>query len=335
MMASIARLVGRLAIALVALIALGVGYQLIGARLDAEAHPPPGRLIDVSEDGVPYRLHVLCTGTPDPNRPTVILDTMSGGSSALWGWVQPEIAKMARVCAYDRAGWGWSDDGPEPRDARQVAGELETLLRRSGERAPYVLVGHSLGGLYALAFADRFPAQVEGVVLIDSAHPEQASRLSADQLAAAAEFDAAVPWYSLMERVGIVRLYFALGGTLDFESLPPDRRDEVRAFWSLPRQFDSHVPERDARSATDAQVSRVNLGARPLVVLTAGSGASPEWLGLQSDLLRLSTDSVQRLMPEATHASLVLDRAHAESVVRAIRDVTDAAQTGESLVGRP
>jgi pimeloyl-ACP methyl ester carboxylesterase len=90
--------------------------------------------------------------------------------------VQPEIAKTTRVCAYDRAGMGWSEPGPEPRDARQISGELHTLLEGANIEGPYVLVGHSTGGLHARMYADRYSDEVAGVVLVDSSHPEQFTR---------------------------------------------------------------------------------------------------------------------------------------------------------------
>lgn len=102
----------------------------------------------------------------------MILETTSDGSSANWGWVQPEVAKFTRVCAYDRAGRGWSELGPEPRDAERIAGELHTLLRNAGVPGPYVMVGHSAGGLFVRQYAQRYPNEVVGMVLLDAAHPD-------------------------------------------------------------------------------------------------------------------------------------------------------------------
>ncbi|MGH9331314.1 MAG: alpha/beta fold hydrolase, partial [Vicinamibacterales bacterium] len=126
---------------------------------------PPGRLIDVGG----YRLHLNGTGA---GRPTVVLDAALGGSSVSWALVQPEVARFTRVCSYDRAGFGWSDAGPMPRTVGRIVGELRTLLDRAGEPSPYVLVGHSFGGLVLRVFAARYPADVAGLVLVDPAHPE-------------------------------------------------------------------------------------------------------------------------------------------------------------------
>jgi pimeloyl-ACP methyl ester carboxylesterase len=331
-MGRIGRVIRRLASVVVALVLLGVVYELVGAWQDARAYPPPGRLIDVGEAGAGYRLHLSCTGDRSAGRPTVILDTLAGGSSALWGWVQPEIAQAYRVCAYDRAGWGWSDTGPAPRDARQNSRELHALLDRAGEAGPFVLVGHSVGGLYARMYADLYPDQVAGIVLIDAAHPDQSTRLGSEAQTQEAEHRSALAGYSLMSHVGLFRLYFGLGGTLDFEDLPPEQREQVRAFWSLPRQFDNQGPESDTRPGTDAQVRATGgLGDLPTIVVTAGTGSSPEWLALQVDLVALSTNAIQRVVPEATHTSLVFKREHARETVRAIMDVAEAAHTGIRL----
>src|SRR4029077_5691972 len=104
--------------------------------------PPPGKLIDIGG----WRLHLNCTGEQRPGQQFFLLEAGLGDCSVEWSLVQPGVAKFARVCSYDRAGDGWSDMGPHPRTYRQIVYELHTLLTRSGEPAPFVLVGHSYGG---------------------------------------------------------------------------------------------------------------------------------------------------------------------------------------------
>jgi pimeloyl-ACP methyl ester carboxylesterase len=104
--------------------------------------------------------------------PSVVLDAALGGSSVSWSWVHPELAKMTRVCSYDRAGFGWSDAGPLPRTAGRMADELRSLLDRGGVPPPFVLVAHSFGGLVARVFASRYRTKIAGLVFVDSAHPE-------------------------------------------------------------------------------------------------------------------------------------------------------------------
>jgi pimeloyl-ACP methyl ester carboxylesterase len=247
----------------------------------------------------------------------------------MWVWVQPAVAATTRVCAYDRAGWGWSDDGPAPRDAAQHARELRTLLERAGVPGPYVLVGHSLGGLYARSYADHYPEGVAGMVLVDASHPDQARRFSPEQRAEDESLDWLLPMLSMSARLGMMRLYFDLGGTMDFEDLPARQRDEAKMFWSLPRQWDNQAADQAVRPDTDAQLrAAAGLGDRPLLVVTAARGASPEWLALQAEMVGLSTNSAQRLVPDGTHVSLAFHPDHARLTARAILDVVAAAVTG-------
>ena len=126
---------------------------------------PPGKLIDIGG----YRLHLNCTGKGDP---TVILIPGSGDFSFDWGLVQPDVSHFARVCSYDFAGFAWSEPGPIPRTMRQDAYELHSLLKTARIKAPYVLVGHSLGGLLTRVYAAQYTAEVAGIVLVDSTHED-------------------------------------------------------------------------------------------------------------------------------------------------------------------
>jgi pimeloyl-ACP methyl ester carboxylesterase len=127
--------------------------------------PPPGRLIDIGG----FRLHLNCAGQGSP---AVVLDAALGASSISWSLVQPALAGVAQVCSYDRAGFGWSDPGPMPRTAGRIAAELRRLLERAGVVPPFVLVGHSYGGLVMRVFASRYWQDTAALVLVDPAHPE-------------------------------------------------------------------------------------------------------------------------------------------------------------------
>src|SRR5215207_7947033 len=157
-----------LVVALLALAVAGAIYQAIATDLAERAYPPPGEMVDVGG----YRLHINCEGQ---GTPTVVLDAGSGGMSAQWVRVQREVSDTTRVGAYDRAGMGWSEMGPDPRDAKQISYELHTLLSKAGIEGPYVLVGHSLGGMYMQTYASRYPDEVAGVALVDSSQSDQFS----------------------------------------------------------------------------------------------------------------------------------------------------------------
>ena len=165
----IRRVLLKLLVALLCLAGIGAAYQAIATVRDAGTYPPPGRLVDVGG----YKLHIYCTGPANTGNPTVILEGGLGATTSTWAWVQPAVAQTTLVCAYDRAGMGWSDPSTGAQDAQQIAGALHTLLTNSGLAGPYVLVGWSFGGLYARVFADHYPDEVGGMVLIDSSHPDQ------------------------------------------------------------------------------------------------------------------------------------------------------------------
>lgn len=133
-------------------------------QADGPPYPPPGRLIDIGG----WRLHLNCTGEARPGQPTVVLEAGKGDFSVEWSLVQPNLARSARVCSYDRAGDGWSDLGPHPRTMRQIVFELHTLLERAGEQSSVVLVGHSYGGWLVRLYQATYPAEVVAIVLTDA-----------------------------------------------------------------------------------------------------------------------------------------------------------------------
>src|SRR3990172_2738206 len=154
-------------IALVVAILVGWTWRR-GAKAKAELaakYPAPGKLVDVGG----YRLHINCQGQGSP---TVVIEAGAADCSLSWGQVQREVARFTRVCTYDRAGLGWSERSPQPRTAHNLVEDLHTLLARSGVEPPYVLVGHSLGGLFVRLYAHEHPDQVAGMVLVDAVHEE-------------------------------------------------------------------------------------------------------------------------------------------------------------------
>jgi pimeloyl-ACP methyl ester carboxylesterase len=320
-----------LVITLVALAATGASYQAIATAIDQRAYPPPGQLVDVGG----YKLHLYCIGATVNGSPTVILEHGLGGASPAWGWIQPAVAETTRVCAYDRAGMGWSTPGSSlhPRDGRQVAQELHALLQMAGIPAPYVLVGWSYGGLYVRTYASQYPEQVAGMVLLDSSHPDQWTSTAAGQV----QFATNVRLYTLvpfLARIGVPRL---LGLFQPATGLPPPQAEAMRAIFAATKDWDAQSAEFLASPATNDQVRAAGtLGDRPLYIVTATDhGTPPEqehlWQAWQQQLTSLSTNSAHQIVAGANHASLWANEADARVSAAAIVQVVEAVRTGQPL----
>lgn len=150
-----------------------------------EGFRPLGRLVSVGE----HKLHIHCTGKGSP---TVLLEAGIGGNHLDWILAQPIIAQQTRVCSYDRAGYGWSERGPKPRLASSISAELQMLVRRAGLEGPFVLVGHSFGGLLSIYFAAKYADEVVGLVLVDSMHHDQYDVFAEEGIKVASEPSRAV-----------------------------------------------------------------------------------------------------------------------------------------------
>jgi pimeloyl-ACP methyl ester carboxylesterase len=303
----------------------GMIYQTAAAVADERNFPPPGHLIDVGG----FKMHIHCVGQGSP---TVILETLSGGTSSYWGWVQPEVAKETRVCVYDRAGRGWSEPDPETQGLARTVRNLHTLLENANIEGPYVLVGHSIGGIYVRQFAVDYPQEVTGMVLVDAANPFQFDRYP-EMLAENESYIQMAKIFPPMARLGIGHLYFGLGGELDFAGMKEPQKSEIKAVWSSPEYFESQYAETVAARSIYPDAQKLGgLGDLPLVVLTQGDETATEsWKALQQELAGLSTDSLHITVEGATHASLAFDPQHARAVSDAVVQVVEVIRSGERL----
>jgi pimeloyl-ACP methyl ester carboxylesterase len=249
----------------------GAVYQILGTLYDSHRFPQRGR----SAQAAKLRLNIDCSGH---GVPTVILNSGMGVPGVVgWAMVQPAVAKFSRVCSYDRAGYGWSEGGPKHRTSLQIAKELRALLNASGEKGPFIMVGHSFGGYNGRVFTGLYPKDVVGVVLVDAEHGDEEKRI--DELLPARlkrlqnqrdQRDALLDRIlsPLRIHLGINRLTTAAGWD-GHASLPKELREEL--LYLDRRSEDAGMAENAADSASWDQVrSSGNLGDRPLVVLTAG-----------------------------------------------------------------
>jgi pimeloyl-ACP methyl ester carboxylesterase len=287
------------------LLAVGGGIATVGAALGTGAPAMPGQLLDVGG----RRLYIECSGTGSP---AVVLQSGIGESTADWAAIAHDVAASTTVCVYDRAGHGRSDEASGPQDGIALATDLHGLLERAGVPGPYVLVGHSSGGPYVRVFAERYPDEVAGMVLVD-AQPADAFSVLPDYPAFYEPYRTVMALGPSLARVSLLGF---LGFSAEQSTVASARgaRDEIIA---LP----------DALQQAQALTS---LDPRPLIVVSAGTGLQEGWSAAQEQMAALSTNSLYRVIPTATHTSLISGADAAESS-RAILDVVASVRAGTPL----
>ncbi|WP_374009170.1 alpha/beta fold hydrolase [Leifsonia sp. LS-T14] len=310
---------------LLVLASVGGGIETVAETADTQSHPVPGRLVDVGG----HRLHLRCTGSGSP---TVVFEAGGAVSSSGVGRISAAVARDTRICTYDRAGRGWSDDVATPPSGKQIAVDLHTALHRSGERGPYVLGGHSFGGLYVRSFAKLYPKEVAGMVLVDSTAPDRAAHGGEGSTETLHRVAALL---SVSARFGLIRLLNAFIPA----GLPAPYEEEVQANAATARSLESSLDEYiDAGDSVRDAATLTSIGDKPLVVLTASIGHDSSWFQAQNEMLNLSTDSVHRIVPGVDHPGMVASERGAAATAHSIADVVTAVRTGQRLAsagGRP
>lgn len=314
-----------------ALIGFGTIYQAIASRRDVQRFPPVGEMVDVGG----YRLHIMVAGLDHPG-PTVVLDTGLGLPMVYLTRLQEQVGAFARVVAYDRPGIGWSDSPPSgrPHDALTTANALHAALTQAEIPGPFVLVGHSAGGLNMLVFADTYPRDTGGIVLVDSTHPNQFLRYPPKQARAEKRMQKMSVLFEWGARLGILRL---VNGPhlLEADDLPADQKAALQTYFASPRFGAGIRAEMGAfESLTFPQVRKIeSLGDMPMFVLTAGTTAElvPVQIELHEEFARLCSNSLHRTVAGASHARLVTSSDYLPEVSDAIRQVFEAAQDGRPL----
>lgn len=268
---------------LLVLLLAGAVYESLSEARDTKAYPPPGQMVDVGG----YRLHINCTGNGSP---TIVIDSGLGEWSTMWSLVQPEVAKTTRVCTYDRAGMGWSEPGPLPRDASQFAKELEALLHNANIPGPYVLAAHSLGGLPVLAYYHDYPSEVAGIVLIESMFPGQTTYFSPPF---------AFSLLPVLARFGIVRL---LARPLGLVTVIPGNEGAQYALSVGPKFVQAYLDEaRGIPNSLEQAGALTTLGDLPLIVVSGALNQNPGWQDGQVELSQLSSNSQHLIAEHSDH----------------------------------
>jgi pimeloyl-ACP methyl ester carboxylesterase len=304
---------------------LAVGTLIVGAIAKsnmAKRYPAPGQLVDVGG----YKMHINCTGEGSP---TVILAAGTADFSTTWAYVQPEIAKLTRVCAYDRAGMGWSEPSPDPRTANATVQELHTLLVNAGVPGPYVLVGHSLGGMHLRVYAHTYPEEVAGLIQVDSLHEDQAVL---DPVFARANQESARQFrvLKLLNSTGLMAL---LPQSIPNLGLPNGVYAQWQAVLATGSYFETTIAELLSMEGDCLQVRALNLtfGDLPLIVLSAGQGDTVAslsaaenrkhvevWQALQPELAALSSAGKQVIAAQSGH---MVQFEQPDLVIDAIREM--------------
>lgn len=304
---------------MIVLLLTGYLYQRLTTAADFKQYPAMGQRVDVGG----YSLHINCTGEGSL---TVVVDAGNGDFSLSWQGIQSEVTNLTRICTYDRAGYGWSDPSPKPRTAKIMADELHTLLSKAGVEPPYLLVGHSLGGYNVRMFAELFPDEVVGMVLVDAGHEDQLKRFPPEFEKLEEQMVSYFSGAGLMARFGILRLMGSSTGGMDNApsyvlKLPTNVQPVYMAMLSHPSYFYTTLDERRLLPETGDQVRATRkLGDLPLIVLTAeitvdpatledigmygdfdASGIQQVWYELQAEFAALSTQGEQIIVENSTH----------------------------------
>ena len=261
-------------VVLLGVASVGATYENVSLVRDEGTYAAPGRLVEVNG----HRLHLDCHGQGGP---TVVLANGMGEVSGSWARVTDQLGATTRVCAYDRAGQGWSEDADSPQDGVAAADDLHALLAAAGEHGPYVLAGHSTGGTYSLTYAARYPEQVAGMVLLDSSSPRQATDIPsfAGEYAVMRRGVALLP---SLTRLGIGRLAASVTGS----HLPSPAADRVTAVTSTAHAARNVRDEQSVVLDVFRQARALTTFPHPLVVLTASESLEDARVGRGAGAVR-------------------------------------------------
>lgn len=303
------KLLAWVVLALLAWIAVG---GVVAAAAAVSPFMPAGRMVDIGGRS----LRLVCEGPARSDSPTVWMEAGAFGLAADWAAVQAGLAaKGLRSCAYDRAGLGFSDPGPKPRDSQAVVADLERLIAASGETGPFILAGHSMAGLHTRLFAARNPDKVAGLVLVEATTPEQIGASGASRFLRI--FTGVSRVASVAGSLGLTKPLYGLG---DGIGLPPQGKVEKRRAFVSGRHARIAAEEVEdwAASAAQARAAAPYDPRWPVAVVTTGEPSSPDSSRRVPE--RAAKAGFYEAVPGAGHAT-VLGLTHNAAVLRAVEFV--------------
>lgn len=308
--------IGRITIGIIALLLIlgisGMLYQRQAMASDLEAYPAPGEMVDVGD----FQMHLHCEGTGSP---TIVFEAGLGDYSASWWTVRETITQEARTCVYDRAGLGWSDFTNSIASSDDVVENLHTLLQNAGETAPYIFVGHSAGGVSVREYAQQYPDDVVGLVLVDSSHENQQLRFPEEITSLGNSLTSTLRICQLIAPTGLIRVAGIAENFVDDFDGDDNLRQEAIALFNRTHTCTAISNEYTGLIAEVSQDTRPqSLGDLPIVVLTQGIGSDPAdfpdsvspeaieqmdivWVELQEELVALSSNSSHIIVEDASH----------------------------------
>jgi pimeloyl-ACP methyl ester carboxylesterase len=278
-------------------------------------------MIDIGGD---VRLHLVRAGPADASGPTVLLEAGAFGFSADWAAVQEKLAaRSVPSLAYDRAGLGFSDSGPAPRDGLAIAGDLERLLAAARETGPLVLCGHSMAGLHLRLFASRNASRIAGIVLVDATTPEAMDAPLTESLVGHfGAFSRLAAWGAEM---GLFKpLAGALGDAIGLDGPAGDEKRWAFAQAGHNRWAAQEVLQWPA-TARQAREAGVFDPRWPVAVILAGGRRPVDLKSLQAAPARASVHGLVEAVGGASHAT-VLSGVYADAIVRGVEHVLAAAR---------
>lgn len=307
------------------LISISTLFNFIMLRVENSKYLPPGNLFDI--DG--HKMHIYGEGQ---GFPTVVMTCGSGTSSAYTDYsvIQPKLSEVTRVCVYERPGYGWSEHTTTSRSTEQIVDDLKELLIKSNEEPPYLLVAHSMGAMEVLLYANKYPEEVSGIVLIDGTSPYKHINYSKASISiAGVELIKALNFTGIIRTAIEMNLVPIVNERLQY--IPEDKRDIEKAMTYKNLLNPMVIKEGDAlEKSAKLMEEKLDLEEIPLVILTADESLRtlPGWEKSQESLLKLSMDSKQIIIKDSNHINIHLE--HADEVTMYIEELIEKIRMNES-----